>query len=326
MNVQSANAPLYLDSDYQNELRRSAPALAAKPKDSSGYKTYDSFSHSYVLSTTERSSSNGTWYPWSQAHLLIWLAKHCFSWTWQTAVKDLNIAGAEFLLRARTAPSVLFRALMVKVVSNEARIGLQQDASSMKELGAELSRLRSLIAKEFGPPGGNGSDAFASEPLPTAGVPSQPTEAQPSEPSSDEAFWRTLCMDVIDCSVFQRHRRCAEPDERRVQEWLDWIEGHSHVESGNGIPQLHWHLNVILQKKRMITTNADRLGLVSEDVLPGDKICIFAGEAYPYVLRPVTESNLQYRLVCPAYIHGIMDGEALRIAGGQANLDSIYIV
>ena len=121
---------------------------------------------------------------------------------------------------------------------------------------------------------------------------------------SSAVFWRALCMDVVDCERIGRHRRCTDTDSWRVWEWLDWI---FQLSKPTGIPQLHWHLNTHLQGKRMIKTKLDYVGLASGDVKQYDKICLFAGEAYPYVLRP-TPDGKKYNLVCPAYIHGVMDG------------------
>lgn len=45
----------------------------------------------------------------------------------------------------------------------------------------------------------------------------------------------------------------------------------------------------------------------------GDYICIFAGATCPFVVRERPEGD--YTLVGSAYVHGIMDGEALDFEG-----------
>ena len=121
---------------------------------------------------------------------------------------------------------------------------------------------------------------------PKGSLPVLPTLAVPGElPPSD--FWRLLCMDVIDCPIAKKHRRCTAADYPRFEEWLSWVM--NPVTKGGDIPQLHWHLTTILQQKRIFRTKEGRIGLASKDIQKGDKICLLAGEAYPYVLRAVED-------------------------------------
>ena len=124
---------------------------------------------------------------------------------------------------------------------------------------------------------------------------------------SSEVFWRTLCMDVIDCQQLKKHRRCRGEDSHRLWQWLDWI---FEFYKPSTIPQLHWHLNTHLQGKQMIKTKQGYIGLASKDARIGDKVCLVAGEAYPYVLRETAKTvpERTFELVCPSYIHGWMDG------------------
>ena len=131
---------------------------------------------------------------------------------------------------------------------------------------------------------------------------------------SSEVFWRTMCMDVVESEEMKKHRRCTPQDSHRFWEWLDWIFQLSKPE---GIPRLHWHLNTHLQNKRMIKTKMGYIELASNDVRMGDRIGIFAGEAYPYVLRKTandTKENV-FNLVSPSYIHGPMDGRFACVEG-----------
>ena len=142
--------------------------------------------------------------------------------------------------------------------------------------------------------------------------------------TSSEVFWRTLCMDVIDCDRLKRHRRCSKEDSHRLWEWLDWICG---LHKPSGIPQLHWHLNTHLQNKRMIKTKCGYIGLASKDTLKADQICIFASESYPYVLRKIdsTRDQATFNLVSPAYVHGWMDGRIPHLRGRAIDFDLLAI-
>jgi hypothetical protein len=60
-------------------------------------------------------------------------------------------------------------------------------------------------------------------------------------------------------------------------------------------------------RRLFISSSCGYIGLGSENILPGDTICIFLGAEVPFILRE--KPNGQYTLIGEAYIHGIMDGE-----------------
>jgi len=61
-------------------------------------------------------------------------------------------------------------------------------------------------------------------------------------------------------------------------------------------------------RRRLILTQKKYLGLAPEHVAPGDVVTILMGAQLPIILRRV-ESH--YILIGEAYVHGIMDGEAM---------------
>jgi len=61
---------------------------------------------------------------------------------------------------------------------------------------------------------------------------------------------------------------------------------------------------------RLFQTDCGHLGSSFDTIQPGDVIWIIKGVKVPYVLRP-TESQ-SYQLIAPAYVHGVMHGEAVR--------------
>ncbi|KAF7514131.1 hypothetical protein GJ744_004456 [Endocarpon pusillum] len=59
----------------------------------------------------------------------------------------------------------------------------------------------------------------------------------------------------------------------------------------------------------LFRTHRGRLGMAPYTTQPGDEIAIFSGGRLPMVVRREGEGN-HFRLITPAYVHGIMDGEA----------------
>jgi hypothetical protein len=54
------------------------------------------------------------------------------------------------------------------------------------------------------------------------------------------------------------------------------------------------------------------VGMVPLDTMVGDLIYIFTGGTMPFILRPSAGLQSKYKVVGGCYIHGIMDGEAVR--------------
>lgn len=67
-------------------------------------------------------------------------------------------------------------------------------------------------------------------------------------------------------------------------------------------------------------TKGGYMGLVPHTAEPGDAVCIFLGGQTTFILRAV---NDHWILVGEAYIHGLMDGEALE--SGDLSLQTFYI-
>jgi len=63
-------------------------------------------------------------------------------------------------------------------------------------------------------------------------------------------------------------------------------------------------------RRRLVLTENGYLGLTAEHAQPEDWVVILMGGQVPFVLRQV---DAQYVLVGEAYIHGMMDGEALAL-------------
>ena len=113
-----------------------------------------------------------------------------------------------------------------------------------------------------------------------------------------EALQHTLCADIKESSQWRGQ------DERggRVP-----LPGDS-----NGIPQdfLRRSLNLHRRTVRrcLVTTRKEYLALAPQETERGDLLCVLYGGQLPLVLR---QSGSCFELIGEAYVHGIMDGEAV---------------
>lgn len=78
------------------------------------------------------------------------------------------------------------------------------------------------------------------------------------------------------------------------------------------------------ERHLLFTTSQKWLGKGLYGVQTNDEIWLLERAAVPFVLRPYGES--QYQLVWDAYIHGIMFGELLTVAGGTEEFREIEII
>ena len=69
--------------------------------------------------------------------------------------------------------------------------------------------------------------------------------------------------------------------------------------------------------QRMIYLDTGYLGLARQDCMIGDKVFLLMGGDMPFLLRPAGDNYYTY--LCEAYIHGIMEGEALVNARRRAD-------
>lgn len=62
-------------------------------------------------------------------------------------------------------------------------------------------------------------------------------------------------------------------------------------------------------------TKKGHLGLSTKHVQSGDSVVVIEGAQVPFILR--AQSDGRYRLICEAYVDGIMHGEAEQIERRQ---------
>lgn len=70
-----------------------------------------------------------------------------------------------------------------------------------------------------------------------------------------------------------------------------------------------YQLQDVAYRRRPFRTTKGRFGIGPCRMLPGDRIYTLLGVDVPYILRPEIDGRL--RLVGEAYVHRIMDGEAI---------------
>lgn len=117
-----------------------------------------------------------------------------------------------------------------------------------------------------------------------------------------DALNRTLVVDIDDSKI-PKKRLPREVDLTNAIENLYQTTGRQLTVSTNGL-----------------------LGLVPFSAKSGDEIYLLAGGQVFYVLRPSVEENGNFRLIGEAYIHGLMDGEALEwLQRGEVQLERVTI-
>ncbi|KAF3763583.1 hypothetical protein M406DRAFT_323213 [Cryphonectria parasitica EP155] len=116
-------------------------------------------------------------------------------------------------------------------------------------------------------------------------------ERYPGGETYDQAFMRTCQYDIYETPY--RVRRIRADDDRNT---------FSHI----------FHRHVFL-RSRFFITYGGRIGIGCPDTQVDDVIYILSGGDVPFILREHQKDVVarQYTYVGDAYVHGIMDGEAI---------------
>jgi hypothetical protein len=126
----------------------------------------------------------------------------------------------------------------------------------------------------------------------------------------DEAFWRIPCADQ-EYHGYAR-RRAEVTAEDGLCEVIARMYGNNsgyHDEGKKAAFSKYDGAMGFLYGVRPFLSEKGYVGLAPKHALPGDKVCVILGAIVPYVLRRVGEEG--FELVGEAYVHGIMDGEAM---------------
>ena len=132
-----------------------------------------------------------------------------------------------------------------------------------------------------------------------------------------DAFCTTLMMDIL---TYPRRRGNKFPTSF-IEERLGDLD--KFIGFFNDIPRGGFILWVMYHHKLFISQDG-YIGLCCTDVQPGDEIVILLGGHRPAVLRPVEGG---YKFMGFAYVHGLMDGEAMAgLATGQYQMQEITLI
>ena len=135
-----------------------------------------------------------------------------------------------------------------------------------------------------------------------------------SEPFVD-AYWRTLTCD-------QMHRRSissrpslplSDPDVfQALARKLLSEEGEKSVSSNDRDIFFH-NIRLLHGRGRLGLVKGLLLAMLPQSCEKDDLVCIFYGGKSPMIIRPLVDDEVgeKFMLIGPAYVHGIMDGEAL---------------
>jgi hypothetical protein len=158
----------------------------------------------------------------------------------------------------------------------------------------------------------------------------------------ESAYWTTLCggIETHDEDGFRYDCRVRDmTDLSKFQKWEAWLKTPPPIDSSlftTEIGYINLAFRSVTAGRRPIVTEKGYIGFAPEQCKTGDVVAVLAGGKVPYILRP--EPNLDpsgkegdprqcYSILGDAYIHGIMDGEAvkeLREKGGE--MEEIILV
>ena len=149
------------------------------------------------------------------------------------------------------------------------------------------------------------------------------------DPEHSESFWRTLVADQS--MIFGSHSGSRTPAPRAYARMFSVVRHRSPVPE-DFLPNLRsparkeqfvqpFRLSLLqtLEGQRFFITNKGLIGIGPGNLRASDVIVIILGADMPFVLRQ--RGNGFHQLIGVCYVHGIMNGEALR-SGTRDSFDS----
>jgi hypothetical protein len=123
----------------------------------------------------------------------------------------------------------------------------------------------------------------------------RPNSEYPRGGTYEEASWRTLLTDLDMMHGSYRRLTSSDDAEKMVNNGLRGVWG------------------ISAYSKRGFSTDKGMIGLGNRDIQVGDSVCVLTGGSMPFILRQVEGhgGDIAYQYIGQAYVHGIMDGEAM---------------
>ncbi|KAH6644634.1 heterokaryon incompatibility protein-domain-containing protein [Boeremia exigua] len=143
----------------------------------------------------------------------------------------------------------------------------------------------------------------------------EPVEDKPYDgryQTRKEAFWLTMCggyeTNAIDRRSHISKRRLSS--YQCFESWEEWFRGSrtTYQTSDYQLRSVTDSIASVSKGRTFCITEKGLMGWIPKNCLPGDCVAVMTGGRVPIILRP---HDGYYTVLGDAYIHGIMDGEAI---------------
>lgn len=141
-------------------------------------------------------------------------------------------------------------------------------------------------------------------------LPGPKEQISPLNRTRKETYWLTFCGGM---ERDERHNKLVRAhtfqDYLAAERWNNERTSQNESEYPREFMNLDIIFNVVSRGRHFAITELGRMGWVPKNAQVGDRIAVLTGGSVPFVLRQKGEC---YTVVADAYIHGIMDGEAMK--------------
>lgn len=144
--------------------------------------------------------------------------------------------------------------------------------------------------------------------------------------SWEDAYWRTICGDLLARGTPQTGKRRTIPTDKHIyQIWAGKHAGEGPRANSNMLKVREYHrgIQAMVWGRRLFITEKGYLGVGPDKMEIGDEVFVCHGSSMPFVLRKMYVPDIKakedddvgfpvYKLVGECYTHGIMDGEVVK--------------
>jgi hypothetical protein len=129
-------------------------------------------------------------------------------------------------------------------------------------------------------------------------------------------YWRAICVDTLHHLADQGGVEHGRTKSSRSEGFYSRLPGNASVH--DSVPEFDRSVRTATLGRAFFVIEEGRFGLGPSTLAVGDDICVLLGGTVPFVLRPKPMRRLPgqaeiYLLVGDCYVHGIMDGEAMKM-------------